>query len=134
MDRSKFLSKVIGLYLIIVSAAILTNMQQFITQVNNLVNNAPLMFMTGFCTTIIGLLMVVSHNIWQLSWRFIITFIAWVTLIKGVSIVLYPQYIDKTTAIFMQNVDVAHGAAYFDLALGLLLCYFGWFHGKHHHK
>ena len=101
MDRSKFLSKVIGLYLIIVSAAILTNMQQFITQVNNLVNNAPLMFMTGFCTTIIGLLMVVSHNIWQLSWRFIITFIAWVTLIKGVSIVLYPQYIDKTTAILM---------------------------------
>lgn len=69
MDISKFLSKVIGIYLIVVAIAMFVNTHQFMIDVNSLINDAPLMFVTGFFTLILGLLMVVSHNVWQGNWR-----------------------------------------------------------------
>lgn len=128
MAVSKFLSKVIGIYLIIVSIALLVNMQQFINLVNTLINDAPLMFVSGFFTLILGILMVVSHNIWQWNWRVLITIISWLTLFKGASIVLYPQFIDSMTILFVGSMNIAYIAAGMDLVLGVVLCYFGFRH------
>lgn len=125
MDISKFLSKVLGVYLIIISVAMFANIQQFSIYVQNLINDAPLMFVTGFFTLILGLLMVVSHNIWQWNWRIVITIIAWMILLKGASIIFYPQFIDKATILFVQNMGFAYMTASFDFILGILLCYLG---------
>lgn len=65
MDISKFLGKGLGVYLLLVSTAFLVNMSQFADLVKHLINDPPLMFVTGFFTLIIGILLVVSHNIWQ---------------------------------------------------------------------
>lgn len=134
MDISKFLSKAIGLYLVILSIVMLANMPQFIHSVITLINNAPLMFVAGFCTFIIGILMVVSHNLWQWNWRLIITLFAWMILLKGISLLLYPQFIDKAAALFVQNMNIAYAAAVFNVALGLMFCYFGWSHNTRSQK
>lgn len=125
MDISKFLSKVIGIYLVIISIAMLINMAQFSGLINDLINNAPLMFVTGFTTLILGILMVVSHNIWQRSWQLIITLLSWNTLLKGISLIFYPQIIGKVSFMFLHNTSIAYAAAGFDLVLGMLLIYFG---------
>jgi hypothetical protein len=125
MDISKFLSKVIGLYLIIVCSAMLINMNLFIDNVNGLMNNPPLLFISGLFTLLLGLFLVVCHNIWQWNWRVIITIFAWIALLKGISLVMYPQFMDALTLLFVKNTTVAYIAAGVDLALGVLLCYFG---------
>lgn len=125
MDRSRFLAKGLGIYLLIVSLSMLINMQHFTNLIHSLINNMPLMFVTGFFTLIIGILFVLSHNVWQWNWRVIITIIAWLTLIKGASIVLYPQFIDQATVLFTYNTTVSYMTALIDLVLGILLCYFG---------
>ena len=83
------------------------------------------MFVTGYFTLIIGLLMVVSHNIWQWDWRVVITLLAWLTLFKGLSIIIFPQFLDKTTILFLKNTYLQYIASYIDFVLGMLLCYFG---------
>ena len=128
MDISKFLSKVIGIYLIIVSLAMLVNMPQFIKSVHNLIHDEPSMCVAGFVTCILGVLMVVSHNIWQWNWRMVITLFSWLVLLKGISIIFYPQFIGNTAILFMHNTHVTYSAAIIDLALGLLLCYFSYHH------
>lgn len=125
MDRSKFLAKMLGIYLILVSIAVSLNLQQFINTVNSLIHDLPLMFVTGFVTLILGILMVVSHNLWQWNWRLLITIIGWIILIKGASILFFPHSIDQITNLFLQNKIVAYGAAGVDFILGLILCYFG---------
>lgn len=125
MEISKFLGKVLGIYLIIVSLALLVNMEQFASNVNGLLSNSPLMFTTGFFTVILGVLMVVAHNIWQWNWRVIITIIGWIALLKGLSILFYPAWINQTSTLFIQNTTVAYIAGAIDLVLGLVLCYFG---------
>lgn len=125
MDISKFLSKVIGIYFIVITTAMCVNMPQFLIQVNSLINDAPLMFVTGFFTLILGILMIVSHNIWQCNWRVIITILSWITFLKGASLLFFPQLIDQTTILFFQNINTAYLAAGFDFILGIILSYYG---------
>lgn len=125
MDCSKFLAKVIGIYLILVSFAMLSHVHLFITNVNYLIHDVPLMFVMGFITMILGILIVVSHNVWQFNWRLIITLIGWLTLFKGLSLLLYPHLIDQVTRLFLQDVNVAYVIAFIDLLIGVLLSYVG---------
>jgi phosphoglycerol transferase MdoB-like AlkP superfamily enzyme len=100
-------------------------MSQFIENVNNLVHDASLMLSLGFITLILGILMVVAHNIWQWNWRVIVTILAWLTLIKGLSILYVPQYIDALSLAFIASKKTAYIGACFDLLLGIVLCYTG---------
>ena len=125
MDVSKFLGKVIGIYTVLVSSAMLINMPQFISHVTGLINNESLMFLAGYITLILGILMIVSHNVWQWNWRVIITIFAWLIVLKGLCIIVYPQLIDKATLEFVQNIHGAYVAAIFDLFIGLLISFFG---------
>ena len=125
MDVSKYLAKVIGIYLIIVGVAMLANMHLFLNYIHSLINNAPLMYVIGFFTLIPGILMVVSHNVWQWNWRLLITLISWLVLLKGASIILFPKFIDKTSLLVIHDINVAYVIASFDLILGLIVCYFG---------
>lgn len=125
MEISKFLSKVIGLYLIIISLAMWLNMPEFTHNTLELINNPAVMFVSGFFTLILGLLLVVSHNIWQWNWRVIITIIAWISLVKGIMLIIYPGYIDMTTHLFVEHSRIAYTAAGIDFILGVILSYFG---------
>lgn len=124
METSKFLGKVIGIYLIIIAVALFVNMHQFVIYVQALINNAALMFVSGFFTLILGILVVVSHNIWKWHWRVIVTIIGWITLVKGASLIFYPHFIDKVTVLFIQNPQVAYFSAGLDFVIGLILVYF----------
>lgn len=125
MDISKFLAKVLGLYLIIVSVIMLVNINQFTVNVTALLNDSPLMFVTGFFTLILGVVMVVSHTIWQWNWRVLITIISWLTVLKGIALLLYPQYLDKTSILVFHSVNSSYISASIDLIIGLMLSYFG---------
>lgn len=125
MNTSKFLSKAIGIYFIIVSTALVFRRHEMVSFMNELINNAPIMFYIGFVTLILGILMVVSHNIWEWSWRTIITIIGWIVLIEGVSILFFPQCINEITSFFISHANSLYISAAIDLALGLFLVYRG---------
>ncbi|KGP62145.1 hypothetical protein EP47_01970, partial [Legionella norrlandica] len=74
---------------------------------------------------ILGIIIVVSHNIWEGSWRVIVTIIAWLILLKGTSIIFHPHFIDQATVLFMQNTTISYISAGIDFVLGVILCYCG---------
>lgn len=126
MDVSRFLGKVIGIYLFIISLAMLTRFHQFSDMMNELANNNSAMFVTGFFTLILGILLVVSHNIWQWNWRVLITLVAWISLAKGIAIIFYPPWINASADLFLHNLTFAYFAIGLDFVLGLFLMYCGY--------
>lgn len=125
MDISKFLSKVLGIYLIIISIVMLMDMQRMLDVISGFVNNPSLIFVTGAFTLILGILLIASHNIWKLDWRLIITFIAWTIFIKGLCVIVAPQFIDKFALMIIENSRIYYSAAILDLCLGVILSYIG---------
>lgn len=124
MEFSKKLGKVVGLYMLIIGIAILWHMDEFKQVVQSIMQDKPLMLVTGFVTLILGLIMVVSHNIWQWNWRLINTLAGWIVLLKGVGLILYPHLMDQLTVAFLKNSTIGYSAAVVDILLGSVLCYY----------
>lgn len=126
MNTSKFLSKAIGFYLLIISLMILLNTHQFLSNVTHLIEDPALMCITGFFTLILGLLMVLSHNVWTWNWRVLVTLICWITLLKGITILILPQHMQMMSLSFLKHNDMIYVSAATDFILGVLFVYFGY--------
>ena len=90
MELSIFLAKVLGLYLLILALAALLNRKHLPRVIEELSQNLALVFMSGAMSLILGLLLVLSHNVWTSDWRVIITLVGWLTLIRSVGRVPAP--------------------------------------------
>lgn len=48
-------------------------------------------FMYAFASIFLGLATVLVHNIWEASWHTAITVFAWLALLKGIYLIIYPE-------------------------------------------
>lgn len=81
-------------------------------------------YMSGTLALLAGVLIVIYHNIWESSWTLIITIIGWLSLIKGVLLLLIPEpFMDLFSPMVKGKYMPIIG--FIALALGLILGYFG---------
>lgn len=52
--------------------------------------------MYGFLSIFLGIGTIILHNVWALNWQGFITIIAWLSLLKGIYIIAYPEPSKKT--------------------------------------
>lgn len=84
---STFLSRLIGLYCILVSLSLVTHKQATVETVTELVHNPPLLFLAGVIAVGAGLAIILGHNVWSGgSVPVLVTLIGWLALLKGLLI------------------------------------------------
>lgn len=85
MNVSIFLAQALGIYFLVVGILLLVRRQNMQAMVNDFFNNSALKFLGAVIALILGILMVISHNIWDgAGWQTAITIIAWLTFLKGI--------------------------------------------------
>ena len=84
--RTLFLSRLIGLYCILIALSMITRKQATLESVTTLLHDPSMMFVLGAITLIAGLAMVLMHNTWSGgALVVIVTLVGWMTLIKSLS-------------------------------------------------
>ncbi|MDD5173356.1 MAG: hypothetical protein WC419_00860 [Candidatus Omnitrophota bacterium] len=106
MDSSILLARLIGPYIILIGVALIFNQKTFRKIIEDFPKNPSLVFMAGLFTFVAGLATVLFHNIWVADWRVIITVFGWLMLIKGVSLVMMPGILFKTTKVYSDNLKL----------------------------
>jgi len=82
--RTVFLSRLLGLYCILVGLSMVTHRQATVETMRALVHNSPVLFIVGVITLGAGLAMILGHNVWSGGvLPVIVTLVGWLTLIKG---------------------------------------------------
>jgi len=128
-----FLSRLIGLYCILVAISMTVRKQSIIETITALLHNAPLMFLVGILTLVAGLAMILAHNVWSggLS-TVVVTIVGWITLIKGLLLLFLPQEVEADLVLYK-----LHYAQYFyvfmgiSLVIGIYLTYDGFVSRSH---
>ena len=127
MDLSIFLAKVIGLYMLFVGMVVLKkpSLQEVI---NKLSKDEDLRFVLGLFTLILGLLLVVGHNVWDgTGYQIVITIISWIVLLKSLLIVwLSNEKYNKIMTVFNTHTLITVSGI-INLILGIYLTYVGFF-------
>ncbi|MBX9620703.1 MAG: hypothetical protein K2X28_01500 [Alphaproteobacteria bacterium] len=126
MVLSIFLAKTIGLYLLIVSTAFMLKADEFKPMMLDMLKNQSIVSFSGILALIFGILIVVSHNIWVMDWRVIITILGWLTLLKGVMRLFYPEFVMKKATKCVENKASYNIMMLITLFIGLVLLYFGY--------
>ena len=126
MDLSIFLSKALGIYLMVISVAFIMQERRLKSLILNMMHDSALMFVSGFMALIMGILLIVSHNMWVKDWRVIITIIGWAAFLKGLNIILFPEFLVNLSIKWVQNKVAYYATFFFTFLIGALLIYFGY--------
>lgn len=94
MDITIFLAKFWGWYLITFFLLLIFNPKR-IKQLFDFTSDEKFMLTTSILAITIGLLNILAHNLWVSDWRLIITFLGWLTFIKGVTRFSFPDVATK---------------------------------------
>lgn len=124
MDISIFLTQAFGLYFVIAGVAMLIKPRCIEDLMETFSNSRGLVVLMGFFILIIGIPLILVHNIWDGSWRVLITVFAWLTFFKGLTWVLVPESIG-TWGKLLNNSGLVKGLLGLVVILGLYLLYIG---------
>jgi uncharacterized membrane protein len=126
MQNSIFLARLAGPVLTLVGLAILFRPQAFRDVLHSYLASPAMLYLTGFLALLGSMAVVLTHNLWVLDWRLIITVAAWIGLLKGAVIILQPQPILSMARWLAthRNAILVIGAT--NSVIGLVLSYFGY--------
>lgn len=127
MENSTFLAKLIGPYMVIVAIGMMLNRKSYQRIMEDFFKNPALICLGGVVALIIGLLIVLFHNVWVGSWPVIITIFGWLGLIKGTCLIILPNSVAKLTQVYQKKTALLIVHLVIILALGILLVLRGYF-------
>ncbi|MFA6916528.1 MAG: hypothetical protein WC222_09040 [Parachlamydiales bacterium] len=130
METSYLLARIIGITLMVVYAGVLLNRNIYGSFWSDISTHPVILFITGFLSLLIGLIVVQFHNVWTPDWRIIVTLLGWLTFLSGALRILFPAQVIKFAAKFFEDreykvITIASGLL---VALGAFLTYIGYTH------
>jgi hypothetical protein len=124
-SRTIFLGRLVGLYCILISLAMLIHKQATVDVLTAMLRNAQLLLVGGVVTVIAGLAMVLGHNVWTGgAVPVLVTLVGWIALIKG-SLLLFLSP-EQESSFFVDSMHLDQGFYFylgFMLLLGIYLTY-----------
>jgi hypothetical protein len=89
--RTVFLSKLVGLYCLLLGLSMLVHKDATVAAVNSLLANPGVLLLGGLIGITIGLAIVLGHNVWSGGApAIIVTLFGWIALIKGLIVLFLP--------------------------------------------
>ncbi len=127
MPTSVFLAKLIGPVFLAVGIGLMVNAAVYRKLAEEFLRSHALIYLSGLLTMTAGLAVVLAHNVWAADWRIIITLLGWLAAIGGALRIVVPQQSERMGRWFMARPARLTVAAAMWLAIGALLCFFGYF-------
>lgn len=130
MDLSIFLAKLLGVYLLIMSADMLFRKSEVEKAVKDFASSKGLLALSGSTSLFIGLAIIFAHPVYEKNWHGLITLIGYLLAIRGIMRVAFPSYLQKKlTVLFNKRYWVVFAIL---LILGIYLTYIGFNAPKHY--
>src|SRR3989344_8289582 len=120
---SNYLAEIWGISIVVISLVMLIR-PNYLKRLFKEIENEATMFFCGIVNLVIGLAMILAHNIWSQNWQVIITILGWLSLLKGLAVLFFPEY-TKNLAKKMENKQWLPIALVIMVFVGLLITYFG---------
>jgi len=91
LARTVFLSRLIGLYCVFISLAMMAHKQATVAALDAIIRNPGALLMAGLLGLVAGLAIVLAHNVWSGGIQAVlVTLFGWVALIKGSVLLFLP--------------------------------------------
>ena len=121
--NSIFLATVIGWYMVIFGILMLVRHKQMRSVMADLMAQRGLFFILALMTFILGLLLVMSHNVWVTGWPVSITIFSWFVLVGGLIRLFFLDEALKIGRSFLSEPIIMNIMAILFLIFGVYLLF-----------
>ena len=128
MPASIFLAKLMGPVIVAIGIGLLANAAVYRKMAEEGLRSHVLIYLSGVLTMTAGLAIVLAHNVWAADWRVLITLLGWLLTIGGAVRIVVPQQSEAMGRRFLEHPQAMPVFAAVWLAIGAVLCFFGYFH------
>ncbi|MDA0987497.1 MAG: hypothetical protein O3A55_07870 [Bacteroidetes bacterium] len=94
MELTIFFAQFWGILLIIMGLEFLLK-KSVLDDLFKMTEDKSFMIISGYLALILGLVTVILHNIWVADWRVVITIFGWLSLMKGIARIGFPEIAQK---------------------------------------
>ena len=115
-----FFVKFMGYFMFLTGSALFLSKETRTAMLENMKNNESFLIAMGYITLLIGLPIVILHNVWELNVLGLVTLMGWVTLIKGFVFLAKPSIVKKKE-LSEKNLKI-RGLIGALIGLGLMYC------------
>ncbi len=92
MSITFLIAQVTGIFCLVAGASMLIQKKVFIEVVNDMAKSPAILYTLGFISLLLGLLVVLAHNIWDQGFLpLVITLIGWAMILKGAAGLVIPH-------------------------------------------
>ena len=125
MGSANFIAQIIGLLFSIDAVGVLINTAIYRRMVEEFTESPALRYLGGILALFFGLFILNFNNAWTADWTVIITIIGWLSVVKGVLLIVFPKvYLNFSNWMRMGDAMMRYiGIIY--LLLGLFLTFKG---------
>lgn len=125
MESSILIARIIGPLFALIAVGMIFNRNTYGVIMAEFVESRALIYLSGAIALVTGIVVVHFHNLWVGDWRVIITVIGWLSLLKGIIRLVYPQVVRKVGKRFVDNFALMTGSGAVILVLGVFLTFKG---------
>ena len=123
MALSNYLAEIWGISIVVVSLAFLIK-ERHLKRLFASIETEDNLFMWGLVNFVIGISMVLTHNIWVKDWQIVITIFGWLSILKGLFLLFSPDFM-KRFAKKIEGSPLLPFALLISIFIGLALTYLG---------
>jgi len=118
-----YLAEIWGISIVVICFVLLTK-PKYLKRLFVEIENETTMLFLGIVSFVIGLAMILAYNVWAKNWQVIVTILGWLSLLKGLSALFFPECVTKW-AKKMENAPFLPYALVAMVLIGLLITYLG---------
>lgn len=126
MEHSQLIAQIVSIVYLSYAVGFACNSAYYQKAIAAMMKDSSWLIIGGLMAIIIGMFIIATHNVWTNDWTVLITIIGWIGLIKGVTLIAFPQSFRPFEKIFDSRSTMI-GASIVTLVLGLVFGYFGFF-------
>jgi len=124
--RTIYLSRLIGLFTLLVAASMLVDKPKAIATMTALVQDRSALVVIGMLGTAVGIAIVLAHQVWSGgSLPIVVTVLGWLILIRGLVVLFLPQPATVRLVAWFRLDEFFYPYLGFAAALGLYLAVHG---------
>ena len=123
MEISLVAAKILGLYLVVSGLFMIFRGKTLPHMMKDFFDHPAVLYLAGVILIFLSSLFLLQGNIWDGTWRTVITIVAWATLIKGIVYILAPDMLRKMVT--KKLMDTVNLYGFIAIIAGVYLFYIG---------
>lgn len=113
-------AKVMGVYLVVSGLFLLFRGKSLPLMLKDFFDHPAIVYLTGAILVFISTLYLIGNNVWDGTWRTVVTVFVWLVLLKGVGYILFPEHLQKISNKFIMKGLNIYGVVIIVMGIALL--------------